>query len=401
MRKSEWSDNELEQLLKEMPKIKDHRDPRDIYQSLSIKAKKRRRPVWVIPSIATAAAAVLMLLLISPNILQNIGQNSDKSSKSEVASQDNSKEMRQAKKVDEGQMNSLDANPGVDNNNTGFAADHSLMAIATPETAVYAEDVLDQEVITYLVPDQNAQLLVPVSVIVPKENKTWLDMFQANSEKLTEDQWGLSDYYPLNAKISIVDKQTINIDVPEDHYYGMGSANETSFLTIIQQTLNHQDQVQKVTFSTNGKPGIMLGNTGEKEELQRSEEKEKHGYFLFMPNTSNMPFLVPSIEEFNDIESALESMRTENEVYGLKSALSFDFEIIEKAGELLTIKIKDNSPLTDEPKNVYAIESILLTAKEFGFTSVKFENASIAQIGRFDLQNEIKVPIAPNKVSVQ
>lgn len=401
MRKSEWSDNELEQLLKEMPKIKDHRDPRDIYQSLSIKAKKRRRPVWVVPSVATAAAAVLMLLLLSPSIWQNIVQNSDKSSKSEVAIEDSNKDMkRAAKKVDEGNVNSFDANPGI--NNAGLTTDHnSIMAVATPETAVYAEDVVDQEVVTYLVPDQNAQILVPVSVVVPKENKTWLEMFETNAVKLTEEQWGLSEYYPLNAKIEMVDDRTINIDVPEGHFYGNGSANETSFMRIIQETLNHQDQFQKVTFSTNGKKGIMLGNEGEKTEVNRSDIKEKHGYLLFTPNNSHLPFLVPSIEAYTDIATALSSMRNDNEIYGLKSPLSFNFNVNAGSENQLIITIEDNNQLTDEPQNIYAIESILMTAKEFGYSTVKFENASINQVGRFDLQNEIKVPIAPNKVSIQ
>lgn len=398
MRKSEWSDNELKQLLKEMPKIKDHRDPRDIYQSLSIKANKRRRPVWVIPSIATAAAAVLMLLLLSPSVWQNIIQNTDKSSNSEVAIDNKRNDMSNAKK---GEVNSFDTNPGTADN-AGLAADkHSIMAIATPETAIYAEDIVDQEVITYLVPDQNAQILVPVSVIVPKENKTWLEMFQSNSEKLTEEQWGLSDYYPLNAKISMVDDQTINIDVPEGHFYGTGSANETSFMTIIQETLDRQEQFQKVTFSTNGNSGIMLGNYGEKTEINRSEMKQKHGYFLFTPNNSNLPFLVPSIEVYNDIETALSSMRNNNETFGLNSPLSFHFNVSSSGEDQLVIKVEDNGQLTDEPQNVYAIEAILLTAKEFGYSSVKFENASINQVGRFNLQNEIKVPIAPNKVILQ
>ncbi len=54
MKRSEWSDNELEELLRQMPKVKDHRDPRDIYQNISL--KKRKTKSWLLPGMAAAAA---------------------------------------------------------------------------------------------------------------------------------------------------------------------------------------------------------------------------------------------------------------------------------------------------------------------------------------------------------
>jgi hypothetical protein len=391
MRKSEWSDNELEKLLSEMPKIKDHRDPRDIYQSLSIKAKIRKRPVWIVPSVASAAA-VLLLFLLAPNIWQSVTEDSN-SFKSNSAADSNQK-IEITRQKDEG-INTTDVNP---ENKAGFSAETKLMTISS-ETAIYAEDVVDLEVITYQIPDQNAQILVPVSVAVPKDNKTWFDHFQANDDKLTEEQWGLSDYYPLNATLTLAsDHTTMNVDVPEDHLYGTGSTNETSFRSILEQTMNHQNQIQKITLSTNGKPGILLGNYGDITELNRGNSEGMRSYFLFQPNDSNLPFLVPSITLYKDIEKAFDSMKLDIENYGLKSPLSFNFDIDTSSKPKLVITIEGDIELINEPKNIYAIEAILLTAKEFGFDTVKFENITATQIGRFNLQNELKVPVAPNKV---
>ncbi|MDV2887869.1 negative regulator of sigma-X activity, partial [Alkalihalophilus pseudofirmus] len=61
MKKSEWSDREIVRLLRQMPIIQDHRNPRDIYDNLSL--KKRKMFSWVLPSIATAAALFLFLIL--------------------------------------------------------------------------------------------------------------------------------------------------------------------------------------------------------------------------------------------------------------------------------------------------------------------------------------------------
>lgn len=44
------------------------------------------------------------------------------------------------------------------------------------------------------------------------------------------------------------------------------------------------------------------------------------------------------------------------------------------------------------------VEAILMTAKSFGFDSVKFENMSIQQIGNYDLNNPIKDPNGVNPI---
>jgi hypothetical protein len=387
MKKSEWSDHELEQLLQQMPKVKDHRDPRDIYQSLSLKAKKRKAPAWIVPSVASLAA-VLLLFILAPQVWQGIFQDSASKQESKDVLDNNSTKMEMAKIMPDD-----DTKNGISSGNQ----DISIMA-APAETAIYEEELVEQQVITYSIPDQNTQILVPVSVLVPK-NSSWIELYQSQAEKLTEEQWGLSDYFPLNATLSMVDEKTMNIDVPEDHVYGNGSANETLFISFVEETMSRNENLQKVTFSTNGNPGIMFGNFGERFEVNKPETKQK-SYFIFKPNIQNSPFIVPGIEEFSDIATALESMRVGNDTYGLEPSIpaEFVFDINVSSQEQLILTFTGKEQLLDASKYVYSIEAILLTAKEFGYKSVKFENSPITQIGRFNMENEIKVPVAPNKV---
>lgn len=42
MKESKWSDEQLQELLRQLPKIKDDRDPRDIYQAIEIKMGKQK-----------------------------------------------------------------------------------------------------------------------------------------------------------------------------------------------------------------------------------------------------------------------------------------------------------------------------------------------------------------------
>ncbi|MHC0036075.1 negative regulator of sigma-X activity [Pseudoneobacillus sp. C159] len=390
MKKSEWSDKELEELLRQMPKMKDHRDPRDIYQSLSLKAKKRKNKAWIVPSIASVAAA-LLLFILAPQVWQVVFQDSSEKQKSEinVAHEDAGEQFNMAKIA-----------PDVkDNIEPKSGAEQGISIMSTSfETALYEDELVDQDVITYTIPDQNAQLLVPVSIMVPKDGKSWLDHYLDYQGKLTEEQWGLTEYYPLNAKLTMVDDRTLNVDVKEGHRYLEGSASEVLFFDTMKGLLQNYN-LDKITFSTNGNPGIVGGNTGETQYLSKQNEL-KHSYFVFQPNNQNSPFIVPGIDTFTDIESALSSMKVGYEAYGLQPSLpaDFNFEIDSSLGDVLLIKVADGYPFTEEPKNIYAIEAILLTSKEFGYKAVKFENTNVQQIGRFNLQNEIKVPIAPNKV---
>jgi hypothetical protein len=388
MKKSGWSDNELEELLRQMPKLKDHRDPRDIYQSLSLKARKRKQRAWIVPSIASAAAAILLFIL-APQVWQLVIQDSSDEPKSEVniAQEDDSEQFNMAKIA-----------PNVEGTKESITGDMGIsMTAMSVETAVYDDNLVEQEVITYSIPDQNAQILVPVSIIVPKDGKSWLDHYIEYQAHLTEEQWGLSEYYPLNATLTMVDEKTLNVDVNEGHSYMAGSTSEGQFLGTMQGLLQNYN-LDKITFSTNGKPGIEGGNTGRLETLPK--ENLKRSYFVFQPNNQNAPFIVPGIETFTDIQSALSSMKVGNEGYGLQPSLpaDFNFEIDSSSEDVLMIRMADGYPFTEEAKNIHAIEAILLTAKEFGYKAVKFDNTSVIQIGSFNLQNEIKVPVAPNKV---
>jgi len=60
VKKSGWSDHELEALLRRMPKILDYRDPHDIYQNIYL--RKRKTYVWALSGI-TAFAVVLFVII--------------------------------------------------------------------------------------------------------------------------------------------------------------------------------------------------------------------------------------------------------------------------------------------------------------------------------------------------
>jgi hypothetical protein len=403
VKRSEWSDKQLEDLLRNMPKIEDHRDPRDIYQNISLKMNKKKQRTWVIPSLATAAA-VLLIAILAPSVMnwnESTSPSMDKSTASESA------EQVEMAKIEENEVEIMDneenAEVVVDDNN------EQQMEIATFDeeesyTALYEADVENENVFTFAIPDQNAQNMVPITVVVPKgEGKEPIEQLNETMPLLPEEQWGLSEYYPLDGQLSWNETEGfLKVNVSSGHHYGEGSASEYIFRKVIKETAKTLGTDRAVLY-TEDKPGIELGNTGNVNEINVDEDGNHAYYFYYTDATPDKPYLVPYSEPFADIESALNAMRDNIDTHGLRASIpeELSFEEINSSGEdVLTLQFSEGSNVTEDPSMIHTIEAILLTAKEFQFDKVKFEYDQLERIGKFTFNEELEVPIAPNKMEL-
>jgi hypothetical protein len=394
MEKSEWSDRQLEEMLRQMPKIEDYRDPRDIYQNLSIKIKRGKRKSWVLPSFATAAVLLLLFIILAPN-LANWSQNSSEDSMKQKSTSSENKitaQLKSEKKDSSSKSAQKIGTPKL------------FMQSANFKNALYKNELGSRKFLTYWIPDQQGQILIPVSTLINHPgNKSWVDLFNEKTAQLKEKEWGLSDFYPLNAKMKLdTFDHSIIIDVPANHSYGEGSATETSFINAIEKNVSTNSNIKKVKFTTNGNPGIILGNYGEKKELDIHLE-QNHANFFFIPDGKEIPFIVPSQKSYTDVAAALESMWSDQPEWGLKASLppSLKFRVDAIKNKTLFLSVQDSSNLENIPMSVYSYEAILLTAKEFGLEHVMLENPPIKNLGPFDLLKENEVPVAPNLRTVE
>jgi hypothetical protein len=395
VKKSEWSDKQLEELLRQMPKIKDDRHPRDIYQNIS--PNRKRKPLaWLIPVAATVAALLLIILLI-PNLMVGNNLSLDKSTEDKAMVTEKSNDVENKSSI---LMKQEEAS--LDNGESG--AETKIMMQSGFKTALYDYEVGDQKVLTYWIPDPMGQILVPISTMVNQaENDTWLSLFNQSMGQLTEEEWGLTDYYPLNATISYESgNNIIAVDVPANHNYGQGSTNETNFINVLISDFSSNSSVNKIWLKTNGQPGIEFGNHGILNEIAITPSQNR-AYFFYHPDGSDIPLMVPVNNEYTDIQAALEAMKTDQSVLGLKASLESSFSIKEVAvkNNKLMITMDERSKIADDLNALYSFEAILLTAKEFGFQSVVIMNSPINQLGPFDLTQEIKVPIGANFRPIQ
>ncbi len=397
MEKSEWSDRELEELLRQMPKIQDHRDPRDIYQNLSL--KKHKTKTWLLPALA-AAAALFLFFIIVPKLMDRT--NSSVDSADEQKSTVN-KEMNIAQKNSTIALKKEEASE-EDRTNSG-KSQAELMSTERIKTAIYDDEVGNGTVLTYWIPDQQARILIPISTLIPdSKGQSWITLFQETMANLKEEEWGLTDYYPLNVTMKIdEDNQTILVNVPENHPYGQGSTNEVNFKNVITNDIaSNSRSSKKIKLTTNGEPGIDFGNYGRLENLDVVSQ-ENHAFFLYYPKGSEIPLLTPSIETYDDISTALEAMKTDPSEFGLQSSLGHLLPInnVSITEKTLNVSFKGNTSMQDNQLVLTSFEALLLTAKQFGLEKVVVKDAPLTSIGEFDLSKEIKVPIAPNFRNIQ
>jgi len=252
--------------------------------------------------------------------------------------------------------------------------------------------------------DPQAQILIPISTIVnDTQEQTWPSLYMETMANLKEEEWGLSNYYPLNLTMTLDENNgNVLVDVPSNHKYGQGATNEINFLNVLKKDISSNSKIKKVKFSTNGKPGIQLGNYGPLEEIDIVPEN-KHAILFYYPEDSDIPFLTPSVETFSNLNSAFEAMKIDKPQLGLKSSLLpllplTDISVMDKT---LFLSFKGNSNLKDDQKTISSFEALLLTAKEFGLEKVVVKDSALPNIGPFDLSKENNVPVAPNLRKIQ
>lgn len=406
MKGSKWSDEQLEKLLNQMPKIEDNRDKEEIYQNIMIKMNKQKQRIRVMPMVATAAAFLLFFILAPSLFNWQIAEN--KSMEEPINRSMYSQKMEQDASMSKADMESEKEESKESYEISSYGEDKSnqigikALPVNDGATALYEEDIVGMEVLTYHIPDKNVQNVIPISLLAEKEeNKTKFDLFLENMSRLTEEDWGLSNYYPLQAKLHYDDKSHIlTMDVSKEHPFGKSTTTERILNYVLSNTMNDY-QIEKIKLMTEGNPGIDFSHYGFHEEFSPEYSAGNHAYYLYYPNdTITKPYIVPFIEKkMNSINEALLEMKKNHEEYSLLASIPADLEFETEDNptkQLLTLKFSNTANIGNDESTVHTIEAILLTAKEFNYQAVKLENVPTDFIGRFNLQEELKVPVAAN-----
>lgn len=395
MSKKYFTEEELEGLLRDMPKISDHRHRDEIYRSVQERMHeekneiKRKRIFW--PALASLAATLILIVLGSSLLsredhLTHLWQN-QKSQERITITQDK-EEMA----------------PGAGGGATIVEERLEIFDSQVMEanrTAIYQESLTDEEMaITLNIPDRSFQNIIPVSVIVQKENeKTWLDHYLEISAQIDEEELGLADYYPLQGTLTLEGDDALKLNLATDNPYTVGTTSEEMFFRGLD-AFRHQG-IKEIRLFVDDRPGLDLHHEVEPLTVYSIAPYGRTGYWLY--ETERQTFLTPGPSNYKTVTETLVDMKNDIATHELIASIPerIQFKVEEEGPRTLTIRFSEDIILSEEPEMMYMIEAILLTAKEFGYNEVRFININgNTDLFGWDFTKTIKVPVAPNRLQL-
>ncbi|WP_339146537.1 MULTISPECIES: hypothetical protein [unclassified Sutcliffiella] len=415
--------DQLEKLLRQMPKIKDDRDPNQIYKEIQPKLASTPRRTKLMPAVALVAA-LFIVAIIGPMFVNNMNfdmslSGSDANSGSEEnmdmatmdaheASDDSEVEMESSRKhiSEEEEALSKDESEASD-----FAA-VEMMTADGRSFVVSAYNEADEYAVTIGATLSHADTIpfggstTPLTVIVSKEEgQTYVDALNKVRGNLAFENYGLekpfiNDFGVVTEEIDASGNRVPVVDITKMDK-GLSSFQDPLFQKELIDTFSlHYSQVQ---LSDNGnKVNVEIGNTVYEGPIV-FEQNQKRAYYKYY--TGSILLLVAGHERFKTIGDTLKAMTSAPEQHdysklepSIPDTVKVDGVTIKDDGAIARIKLADSSVLEDNEETIFALEAMLMVAKEFGLMGVVFESSQTGTIGTIPLNEEVSVPFSPNPI---
>lgn len=404
LKKSHWTDEEIEHLFSELPRIKDQRTPELIFARVQQVEKKKWNVHRLFPVMAAATALFIFAIITSSLLLKNDASKESKELANSPLSEERIGISSDTKQSSEEKV--ADIEPADENKSTTANEPNISMKQAAEEEVAHSlafqEDVEDKSVVTIGVPDLNASYIVPVTFVVDHEkSKDRVNLIKETMEKIDEASLGLDDYYPLKQveiKPSEKDRELV-VDMREGHPYRLSSTTEIIFIEALNETARNQGY-ETVRFTTNGNEGTEFSHTGFITNVEVKGTLNNRAYLLYQANVNQKKLLVPTMSHFDTIEAAIEEMKKPTDRSFIYPSLPefIHFDSIKTEGHRLVLTFSDDTKLDNSEESVKGLEAILLTAKDFGYKSVVFKNTKVDKIGKIVLNGENSVFVYPNYI---
>jgi len=376
-----------------LPPIHDRRDAEEIYRKVMAgmeqeKAKKKRRVF--LPSFAAAAAlsfaTVLGLYLAGGGHLHMPGKDAGKL---EIYS-----ESQDAPAQEESERGLL-SREGADTANIQKGEN------VPKKSLLFSDDLGDGgQFVTLAIPDPQFQNMIPVTFLVKGgEGENWLQQYTEMMNEVHEEDLGLGEYYPYRGKLSFEEGDggiRLMLSGEEAAQISSGTIGE-EMLKKSFEVLRYLN-LRKVTFYTDGKKGIFLPHTGWIEGYD-IPQTPRYGYFLY--KTENFTYLTPGPNAYSTVKEALKEMKKRIETHLLAPSIPEPYTVSaeDRGGGRLEVRFREAVTLPNDEAAMRMIEAILLTAKDFGYKEVLFQNVKNDAVGDYRLQEPLAVPLAPNIVA--
>ena len=389
MPNDKWTDESIEDLLKDFPAIKDHRPKEEVYNRLVQKEKVRKRPKRWLPLLAAALAFITIGILVAAIITQNGIDSAQNPQNSNEESQESSSIVQDGAGEETEEVPKSEE-PG------GFTT--AQVEEGPVRTAAYEELIGDQTLMTIGL-TENA-FVVPVSFLIPGEQvkavfgdsiPSSLEMYQEFADDIDETQLRFDEYNPY---VGTLEETSAGIRhlLPSDHAYDLASAGIGVYFNTLAATFPDATEIEVA--NEDGSPAE-FAEIGFVDPV--IPEVENLAYYSY-PAANGEVYLVPGYDmPFGTASEAIEALAdSPNDFYQATIPENIDFEITETEG-VMQVEFKETVDLDslDRLEAVRMIESFVLTAaafdKELAITGVQPENWN-----SFDFSQPLPIPAAPN-----
>ncbi|MCM3440840.1 hypothetical protein AB3Z07_16810 [Metabacillus halosaccharovorans] len=391
MKKREWNEEQLQQLLQQLPSVRDKQSKKELYQKIYYKDHyKKKRRIWVAPTVATIAV-LFILALTSPLLYQSITSTNEENAMDMAST--SSSESTKAENNSGQELQMAESSIAEDRDNENVALSRKEI-----EQETFVTDADDSaNIITVGLTDESLQNIIPVS-FKEEAGKEELDQIEAfNPDKFAE-KLGPLRIALTNTDLEEENNDEIIINYKSDNGSITGSGSEVAYKESIIETFRWLGY-KKANLFTNGAEGIEFSNYGQEEELEITETRNK-AYLVYQYDESKAKLLVPSPESLPTIEEAIDIMKKGIDEQELKPSIQEHIgEInIKEDGEQLEIDFTQNANVENNEESIIMLESILLTAKDFGYETVQFNGTKEKEIGVMDVSRPLEVPFSPNPI---
>ncbi|MCA0970307.1 hypothetical protein LCM20_06880 [Halobacillus litoralis] len=358
MKRKSYDDNQIENLVKQLPSVQDQQRKDELYQNVQKKMNKseKKKAPWLVPAFASVAVVLVMVMII-PSIWSSMN----------LQFQSSQPEMGE----ESGGESSSGDEASSSEQATMESADTAMPALNRMTTSR-----VEGKPMVYF--DSQAQVVVPVSWVtnepVPDED---LSSIAAEAYGLTEP----------SARYSFeMENNEANVVFPAG-FKAKGSATENAIVRSIQWRAEANSAI-RINVSTEEGGPVNLGNRGEVTQLS-TIESSSYVYHLFT-STTGVQFLVPVPFE-GTIEEALESLKRDQSNTSAPVPPHLVFEQIDTTDDILNLTVSHDSWRVDQNR-MTAVEAILMTAKQYGFEEVQFQGITPSEDAEFDYTKPIPVP---------
>lgn len=386
MPNDKWNDEEIENLLRDFPKIQDRRPKAEVYKKLSRKERMPKQPKRWLPLLVAIVAFLSITVLVASLLQQN---GTDSSSESE------SSEAESTMATDEAPTEQAEPPEGPGAESGGEAS----LAVEEPETlrtAVYESDLEDAHILRIGLAYQG--YVVPASFVVPKQladtaEPDSLGLYENFAGQIDESGLGFDEYHPYEGELQQVGS-TISHFLPDGHSYDQGSSSTLLYLNSLEETFM---DLQEIRVLTEDGETAQLSHVGTVEPIVPGEQGQS--FYLIESSTGDW-YMAPAYGmSAGNVQEALMALpQPPNDDYRspVPEEVSYSVEA-EGAAAILTFEEPLDFEAMDGTEAMRMLESMALTAHSYG-ASLTVSNTVQTEWSGFDFSGELELPLSPNRI---